>query len=230
MTNNRTTIIAIVIGVMVIGGALAFAAVWPGRSGSAGSAGSGGNAPQATAPSIGNDPFIGSASAPLTLYYWHDFQCPFCARFDTEVLPALVTKYVDAGTLRIVFKDLVFIGPDSQTAAAMSHAVWAAAPAQYDAWQQAVYAHQQAENSGWASEANLLAITRTVPGINVSTVTSLMREHSSTYAAAIQADAAEGTQSGISATPGFWIDGQAISGAQPLSFFETVINADLAKQ
>ncbi len=187
------------------------------------------NGSPVAAPAIGNDPFIGSPTAPLTLYYWRDFQCPFCKQFDTETLPALVSAYVDTGKLRIVFKDYVFLGTGSVTAAAISHAVWNAAPAQYYAWQNAVFSGQGSEGSGWATAANLLSIAGSVPGIPTSTVAALAARNASAYQAAATADYLDAQRLGIQGTPGFWLDGQAFTGAQPLGFFEQIINADLAQ-
>jgi len=172
---------------------------------------------------------MGSAQAPLTLYYWHDFQCPDCERFDTQTLPALVSEYVKTGKLRIVFKDLVIFGADSQTAAEVSRAVWAVAPSKYYDWQHTVYQRQGSERSGWASRANLLAITKSVPGIDVAKVSAHLDRNAASYRASADADHAEAQRFGIKGTPGFWIDGQAFSGAQPLSLFRQILNAHLAR-
>lgn len=179
------------------------------------------------APGAHNEPFIGSPKAPLTLYYWHDYQCPTCRAFDTQTLPSIFADDVKAGKLRIVFKDLILFGPDSVTAAEMARAVWAVAPARFYDWQHTLYLRQGVERSGWASRAHLLAITGSVPGIAVDKVTAQMDREDSTYRAAIAADQAEARRFGIRGTPGFWINGQAFSGAQPLAFFQQIFEADL---
>jgi protein-disulfide isomerase len=230
MENNRATIISLLIAAVLIGGALVYAGLSSGnRTGQGGAAAGQSSTHSAAAPTSANEPYLGSPHAPLTLYYWRDFQCPFCAKFDTQTLPALVSEYVNTGKLRVVFKDFVFLGPDSETAAEMSRAVWASASSSYDQWQQSIYASQGKENSGWASEQNLLTITATIPGVDVNKVIALMNENSSTYRTAANTDYVEGQQFGISATPGFWINGQSFSGDQPLAFFQQVINADLTK-
>jgi protein-disulfide isomerase len=63
------------------------------------------------------DIYIGKASAPLTMTYWFDYQCPFCKRFEDNVIPNLITDYVNTGKLKIVFKDFPFLGNDSMTGA-----------------------------------------------------------------------------------------------------------------
>lgn len=36
---------------------------------------------------------------------YSDFQCPFCGKFARDTEPALVATYVDAGVLRIEWRD-----------------------------------------------------------------------------------------------------------------------------
>ena len=46
-----------------------------------------------------------------------DLQCPFCAEYTKNVVPTIVNRYVRPGKLRIEFRPLTFIGPDSAKAA-----------------------------------------------------------------------------------------------------------------
>lgn len=47
---------------------------------------------------------LGSATAKVGLVVFSDFECPFCAKFASEVLPALKRKVVDRGFVRVAFK------------------------------------------------------------------------------------------------------------------------------
>jgi protein-disulfide isomerase len=49
---------------------------------------------------------MGKADAPVTMVAFVDYECPFCKRFDTQTLPGLKKKYIDAGRLRYVIRDL----------------------------------------------------------------------------------------------------------------------------
>ena len=49
---------------------------------------------------------MGKADAPVTMVAFVDYECPFCKRFDTQTLPGLKKKYIDAGKLRYVIRDL----------------------------------------------------------------------------------------------------------------------------
>lgn len=46
---------------------------------------------------------LGSADAPLTLYEFSSLGCPHCADFHLDVVPSLVSEYVNNGLLRIIF-------------------------------------------------------------------------------------------------------------------------------
>ena len=62
----------------------------------------------------------GSEQAKVVLIEYSDFQCPFCTRFATQVLPVLEKEYVTQGKLRIAFRHLplVNIHPYAEAAAA----------------------------------------------------------------------------------------------------------------
>ena len=55
---------------------------------------------------VGKSPVLGEASAPVTLVEFSDYQCPFCKRNATTVLPELVKQYVDSGKVRVVMREM----------------------------------------------------------------------------------------------------------------------------
>jgi len=50
-----------------------------------------------------------------------------------------------------------------------------------------------------------------------------------TYQTAVQKDLDEGMRAGVTGTPAFFINGRAVSGAQPLESFVQVIEDELAR-
>src|SRR5439155_6373170 len=65
-------------------------------------------------PQRGN--VLGSPHAPLTLVEYADLQCPYCGAFARDTLPALVSEYVRSGEVKLVFRGMAFVGPESLTA------------------------------------------------------------------------------------------------------------------
>jgi protein-disulfide isomerase len=60
---------------------------------------------------------LGNADAPATLEVFEDFQCPFCLRF-TAQWEDLLMEYVEAGNLRLLFRNFPILGEESVYAAA----------------------------------------------------------------------------------------------------------------
>ncbi|HEY3182197.1 MAG TPA: thioredoxin domain-containing protein [Gaiellaceae bacterium] len=101
-------------------------------------------------------PVLGSPRAPLTLVEYADLQCPYCAQWALQTLPVLVEDYVRTGRLRIVFRGLAFIGPDSELA--VKTAIAAGRHGRLWDVVDALYRAQGAENSGWVDDELLAEI------------------------------------------------------------------------
>ena len=66
-------------------------------------------------PQTGSE--LGEKDAPITLVEFADLQCPFCKQFATTTYPVIVNDYVSKGKVRVEFRTMTFIGPDSEKAA-----------------------------------------------------------------------------------------------------------------
>lgn len=167
-------------------------------------------APSPSAPlSADDDPTLGRADAPLTIYYFADFQCPFCQRFELTRLPALQQARIEPGDVRLVFKDLPILGADSWTAAQASQHVWETSPGAYWSWHRHVYESQGAERSGWASADNLVALSRDIPGVDVDGIRAALAEER--HLAEARRDADDAREHGVHATPSLVIDGRVVN-------------------
>ncbi|WP_435345825.1 DsbA family protein [Haloarchaeobius sp. HRN-SO-5] len=178
-------------------------------------------------------PVMGSMDAPLDIYYWSDYQCPFCQRFERDTLPSLVDDYVRPGDVRLVFIEYPYLGQRSWTAAVMDRCVWRQVREDdaraYWRWHSAVFAEQDSGTSEWASKANLLEVTRGVEGVDAAAVEDCLATHRSDVEAAIEDDVAQARRFGIRGTPAFVVynrDADAagkLVGAQPYERFEEAI-------
>jgi protein-disulfide isomerase len=98
---------------------------------------------------------LGSATAPVVIELYSDFQCPACKLFVTEQLHRLVGEFVAPGTVRIEAKDIAFLGrgnPDESLELAVG-ARCAGEQDRYWPFHDLVFWNQGRENRGDHSEA-----------------------------------------------------------------------------
>lgn len=232
-TNNETTNKYFLPTAVVVAGLfIAGAVLWSGSHPATTPAGTGA-APAAQKVDIKNvktdgDPFIGQASAPVTIAFWSDFQCPFCKSFELGTFPQIIKDYVDTGKVKIVMMDFTFLGNDSVVAALYNRSVWRLYPSQYLAWRTAMYVAQDQEgDQGFGNAATIDKLNATIPGLDAAKIAADVKANTSTYQAMVDADRAEATKAGINATPGFIIGTQSILGAYPYANFQAAIEAAL---
>ncbi|MFU8867247.1 DsbA family protein [Natronococcus sp.] len=179
-------------------------------------------------------PIVGSSDAALDIYYWTDFQCPFCEEFERETLPDLVRDHVEPGRVRIVFIPLPYFGSDSMTAAVASRCAWAQVrdddPSAYWDWHAAVFDEQGEQESGWADADALLEYTRSVSAIDDDDLETCLEERGEGFESSIEDDAEQARSFEIAGTPTFVVfdpdSGAAgtLVGAQPSERFDEAID------
>ncbi|MDR3642554.1 MAG: DsbA family protein [Candidatus Doudnabacteria bacterium] len=169
-----------------------------------------------------NTPFLGNASAKVTVVEYADYECPFCEQFFKTVWPELKAKYVDTGKIKYMYQDFAFLGPDSNTAAEASHC----AADQNKFWQyhDYLFTNQGAEGSGWATAAHQKQFAAAV-GLNTTQFNTCL--DSGKYKQEVLDETAAGKSFGVSGTPTLFVNGVAIVGAQPVANFEQAIDAAL---
>ncbi|AWB26975.1 DsbA family protein [Halococcoides cellulosivorans] len=158
--------------------------------------------------SLDGRPIAGSSDAPVDIYYWTDFLCPFCAKFEAETLPTIGTEYVDTGTARLVGLSYPNIGAYSDPAAVWSRCVWAqvaaSEPTAYWRWHGAAF-DEQSSGTEWADEETFADVTARTEGVPLAAVEDCRQSRTDALQASIDADVAAAQQSGIQGTPGFVI-------------------------
>ena len=172
-------------------------------------------------------PYIGDDAAPLVITYWYDYQCPYCRDSEQKVLSRLVTDYVATGKVKVMFKDVAFVGQDSLTASYASRAVLETAPDKFFPWYKTVLDHQGNENTGWASKDNIIALTRTIPEIDADKVEKLMTRRAGDYRKKVSANIAEANAKGVKGVPAVIIGTQLLVGYEAYDKVKGVIDAEL---
>ncbi len=158
---------------------------------------------------------IGDEDAPVVIVEYSDFTCPFCKRFYDDTYHQIVDNYVQEGIVKFVYKDFPVVG--GQRAA---EAGWCAhEQGMFFEYKDRIF---QAPNQ--ASDSNLIAWAGEV-GLDQAAFTECFNE--GRYQGNVAAERQEAINNGIRGTPGFWINGQIVSGAQPYNVFEQAINQAL---
>ena len=142
---------------------------------------------------------LGRPDAPVTLVEYADVQCPYCAQWSHGALPELIRDYVRPGHVRIEFRGLAFIGPESNVGL---RGVLAAGR-QQKAWQMLdlLYHNQHHENSGWLTQDALRTLGAGVPGLD----TERMIADSPSVTAQVDSAQRAATEAGINGTPSFQV-------------------------
>ncbi|MFC7310165.1 DsbA family protein [Streptomyces monticola] len=159
----------------------------------------------------------GKADAPVVLVEYADFKCGFCGKFARDTEPDLVKKYVDAGTLRIEWRNFPIFGEESEAAA---RGAWAAGQ-QGRFWQfhEAAYADGSKEKG---FKPDRLADLAKQAG--VGDLDRFKKDLDSAAAkAAVGKDTEEAYKLGATSTPSFLVNGRPIAGAQPEETFTQAI-------
>ncbi len=162
------------------------------------------------------EPSHGSASAPVQLVVYSDYQCPYCARVE----PALEQiKKTYGERVRIVFRDypLTAIHPRAVDAAKAAHC----ANEQGRFWD--YHRRLFAEQNRMADSDLLQHATE----LSLDTARFTACTSGARVAAIVRDNTASGDRLGVSATPAFFVNGRFMAGAQPFEAFQRVIDEEL---
>jgi protein-disulfide isomerase len=162
---------------------------------------------------------FGNPDAPVTIVEFSDFQCPYCSKANAT-LRQVMEKYKDR--VRIGFRDFPLTQSHPGALRAAEAARCASRQAEFWAYHDLIFA-----NPNNVGEEDLKQRAR-VLNLDMGQFEDCLVDHS--VRAQVEQDLRSGTQAGVSATPGFFINGILLSGAQPLSAFEALIDSELESQ
>ena len=159
----------------------------------------------------------GNAAAPVTIVEFSDFHCPFCRRVQ-PVVAQLLTKYGDK--VRLVYKDFPLDSLHSQARAAAEAARCAGEQGKFWEFHDKIYAGGSDSSLATMKRYAQEALVADMPKFEACVSTRK-------YQAIVQRDVAEGIKLGVTGTPGFFINGRMISGAQPFEVFSSIVDLEL---
>ncbi len=167
---------------------------------------------------VDDDPVLGSEKAPITIIEFSDYQCPFCQRWQQEVLPQIEKNYGDK--VRFVYRDfpLYEIHPEAEPAAIAADC--AGEQKKYFAFHDLLFSGQKE-----LGKDTYIAYAQALK-LNMDAFQKCIGEQR--YQNEVKADYDSARQIGVQSTPTFFINGLAVVGAQPYDVFKQVIDLELA--
>lgn len=168
-----------------------------------------------------DDAILGKADAPVTIIEYASMTCPHCARFHSDVLPAIKTEFIDKGQVRLIYRDF----PLDQMALTASVVARCAGPDRYFPFVDALFSSQ----SKWAGDSNpMLALSRIarLGGMSQADFEACLKKQDVAEKVLAQRLDADKTF-GVRSTPTIIINGDLYSGGLGINELRAVINAKL---
>ena len=183
--------------------------------------------------SADDDPTLGNPNAIITIIEFSDYQCPFCAKFHKDTLPQLKENYISTGKANFVYRDFPIqsIHPNAVPAALASEC----ADDQGKFWEMhdMIFQDQRIWRDLPIQEStNFFSGYAIRMGLDMGEFNSCMSNGK--YLDEISKDLDDGRLYGVSGTPAFFVGNEKIgfiqiTGAQPFSSFQKVIDGQLNK-
>lgn len=168
-------------------------------------------------------PILGNSNAPITILEWGDYQCTYCYRFHQSTLNTINLDFIQAGKVKLVFKDFPLNGPDSLLAAEASYC--AEDQDKYWEYHNELYKNWGGERTGWITRMALDEFAQNI-NLELDEFNNCLDEKK--YQNRVIAIHEFGKEIGIDATPSFLVFNDEkiikIRGNQPLEVFLKTID------
>ena len=164
---------------------------------------------------VDDDPYLGDADAPVVIVEFSDFFCAYCRRHFENTFAPLLENY--GRHIRYVYRDFARLNEESPRASAAAQCAFE--QGKFWEFHSAFFANQGGLNRDFylsVAEANEL---------DMAAYTACLDDGEAM--AEVELDGFDGQMAGVRGTPSFFINGQAMSGAQPFSIFERMVQRAL---
>jgi protein-disulfide isomerase len=170
-----------------------------------------------------DDAVLGDKNAPVTIVEFSDYECPYCGMFENGAFPQIKSQYIDTGKVKLVFRDF----PLSFHKSAYPSALFAECARSLSKNPDADYfkVHGKLFETVQNGQFDYDVMSKFAVGLGIDKAGLKTCFDSDKFKDEIAADQKSGQSAGINGTPGFIVNGQVISGAQPFEKFKAVIES-----
>jgi protein-disulfide isomerase len=160
----------------------------------------------------------GNPKAPVMIVEFSDYQCPYCNRVEAT-LKEVLAKY--GNKVSLAYRDFPLTAIHSQAEIAAEASRCALEQGRFWEYHDQLFAAPKLDKDALVEYARNLKLDHKQFG---SCLTS------GKYKAEIEKDSEEGKKAGVQGTPGFFINGVALYGAQPPDAFARLIDDELGRK
>ena len=157
----------------------------------------------------------GTGNTDITVTYFGNWKCPYCAQFSTGFLSTLITDYVKPGEITLKYRNIAyiggdpFLGPDAPAAAQAGLAVWNNDPDSYWRYHEYVFQNQPPESKQWATTERLMSFAEETNVSDPSVIRSAIQGRR--YEDALRKTSDDASAANIQGTPTLLVDGTTVS-------------------
>ncbi len=164
---------------------------------------------------VDDDPYLGDEDAPVVIVEFSDFFCTYCKRHFDQTFAPLLENYGEY--IRYVYRDFARLTPESAPAAEAAQC----------AFEQGKFWEFRADffSNQEALGREFYLTTASKHELDIEAYTACLDERR--YLDEVEIDGLDGQLAGVRGTPGFFINGQILSGAQPYNIFERMTQREL---
>lgn len=182
--------------------------------------------------SIDDDVLLGDKStAKVAVVEFTDYECSFCKNFRDQTFDQIKEEYIDTGKIVFVIRDLPlpFHNPVAEQEAIAAECAGEEGDDKYIEYHDELYDRTEGNGKGVGGVESLVEIASDL-GLNIDEFRSCIEKNK--FRDEVDGDIIAAKRAGINGTPGFVVgilkddgsvDGEVISGAQPFSVFQEVI-------
>ncbi len=157
---------------------------------------------------ITGQPLLGEKDAPVTVVEFGDFKCPACKAWGEMIYPKLVNDYIETGTVKFAFVNVLFHGKESTLGSIAAESVFKRNPGVYWDFHQALFDAQPTENhdAQWITPERILEIAVGLPEIDQTHLKEDMEQEATMDSVKLDEDLVR--EVGVSLTPTIVINGK----------------------
>ncbi|MYD09456.1 MAG: thioredoxin domain-containing protein [Chloroflexi bacterium] len=164
---------------------------------------------------VDDDPYLGAEDAPVVIVEFSDFFCTYCKRHFDQTFAPLLESY--GQHIRYVYRDFARLTPESGPASEAAQCAFE--QGKFWEFRADFFSNQEALGRDFYLE------TAAAHELDIEAFTACLDDRR--YLDEVEIDGLDGQLAGIRGTPGFFINGQILSGAQPYAIFERMTQREL---